>query len=124
MRENVRRKWPGMWKNVDWLLHHDNAPAHTSLVVREFLTKNNMTTVPHPTYSPDLVPCDLFMFSKIKLQLKGWCFVSTEEIQVESQQVLNMLRPADFSECFQKWQNRWEHCTQAQGDYFEGDGGN
>ena len=71
MRGNVRCKQPGMWKNGDWLLNHDNAPAHTSLVVREFLTKNNITTVPHPTYSPDLAPCDLYMFPKMKLQLKG-----------------------------------------------------
>jgi len=89
-----------VWKNRDWLLHHDNAPAHTSLVVREFLTKNNTTTVPHPAYSPDLAPCDIYMFPKMKLQLKGQRFVSTEEIQAESQQVLNTLMPADFSECF------------------------
>jgi hypothetical protein len=57
LRENVRHKRPEMW-NRDWLLQHDNAPAHTSLVVREFLTKNKVTTVLHPAYSPDLVPCD------------------------------------------------------------------
>jgi hypothetical protein len=56
LRENVRCKQPEMWKYGNWLLHHDNEPAHTSFVVREFLTKNNMTTVPHPTYSPDLAP--------------------------------------------------------------------
>ena len=56
LRGNVRRKRPEMWKNRDWLLHHNNAPAHTSLVVRAFLTKNNMTTVPHPVYLPDLAP--------------------------------------------------------------------
>jgi len=56
--------------------------------------------------------------------LKGRHFISTEEIQAESQQILNTLRPADFNECFQKWQNRWDHCLQAQGDYFEGEGGN
>ena len=54
LKENVRRKRHEMWKNGDWLLHHDNAPAHTSPAVREFLTKNNMTTVPHPACSPDL----------------------------------------------------------------------
>ena len=48
LRENVRRKRPEILKNGNWLLHHDNAPAHTSLVVREFLTKNNVTTVLHP----------------------------------------------------------------------------
>jgi len=54
-----------MWKNGDRLLHHDNAPAHTLQVVREFLTKNNMTTVPHPAYTPAIST-----FPKMKLQLK------------------------------------------------------
>jgi len=123
LRENVRCKWPVMWKNGDWLLRHDNALAHTSLV-REFLTKNNMTTIPHLAYSPDLVPCNFYVFPKKKLCLKGRHFVSIEEILAESQQVLNMLTPEDFSECFKKWQNRWDCWIQAQGDYFEGDGGN
>jgi len=86
------------WKLV---VHHDNAPAHTSLVVREFLTKNNMTTVPHPAYSPDMAPCDFYTFPKIKLQLKGRHFASIEEVQAESQQMLNTLTLADFNECFQ-----------------------
>ena len=60
----------------------------------------------------------------MKLRLKGQRFTSIEEIQAKSQPVLNTLTPADFSECFQKWQNRWDRCIQAQGYYFEGDGGN
>jgi hypothetical protein len=51
-----------------------------------------------------------------KLQLKWWRFLSIEEIQAESQQALNTLTLADFNECFQKWQNLWDHCIQAQGD--------
>jgi len=83
-----------------------------------------MTTVPHPVYSPDLAPCDFYVFPKMKLRLKGRRFVSIEEIQAKSQQVLNTPTPADFNECFQKWQNLWDRFIQAQGDYFEGDGGN
>jgi len=64
------------------------------------------------------------MFPKMKFKLQGWCFVSIKEIQEESQQVLNTPKPADFNACFQKWQNRWDFCIQAQGDYFKGDGGN
>jgi hypothetical protein len=39
-------------------------------------------------YSPDLAPCDFFIFPKIKLKLKGRRLVTTEEIQAESQRVL------------------------------------
>jgi len=60
----------------------------------------------------------------MKLRLKGRRFVPIEEIQADSQQVLNTLTPADFIERFQKWQNRWDRCIQVKGDYFEGDGGN
>ncbi|PNF41490.1 hypothetical protein B7P43_G13226 [Cryptotermes secundus] len=47
----------------DWLFLHDNAPAHTEMSVRQLLTKNGMTSVPHPPYSPDLAPCDFFFVS-------------------------------------------------------------
>jgi len=36
----------------------------------EFLAKNNVTTLPHPPYSPDLAPCDFFLFLKLKTHFK------------------------------------------------------
>ena len=50
----VRRRRPEKWRSGEWLLHHDNAPSHSALLVRSFLTKNGMTVVPHPPYSLDL----------------------------------------------------------------------
>jgi len=44
LHDAVRRKRPELWRSGEWLLHHDNAPAHTALNVRQFLTKNGMTT--------------------------------------------------------------------------------
>ena len=93
-RENVRRKRPDQWRNNTWLRHHDNAPAHAALMTRRFLTANNMTVVPHPPYSPNLAPSD-FLFPKLKMKLKGRRF-QTEEIQAQSQVVLNTLRENDF----------------------------
>jgi hypothetical protein len=46
------------------------------------------------------------MFPKMKHRLKEQRFVSIEKIQAELQQVLNTLMPADFIDCFQKWQSR------------------
>ncbi|UYV81427.1 hypothetical protein LAZ67_20001160 [Cordylochernes scorpioides] len=56
LREAIRQKRPDLWKNKNWLLHHDNAPAHTSLLVRDSLAKNNTLMMPQPPYSPDLPP--------------------------------------------------------------------
>jgi predicted trehalose synthase len=53
-----------------WVLHHDNAPSHASLLVREFLAKQTATTLPQPPYSPDLAPSGFFLF--ILGLLKGY----------------------------------------------------
>jgi hypothetical protein len=39
----------------------------------------------------DLAPCDFFLFPKMKLKLKGRQFDIIEEIQAESQRVLDTL---------------------------------
>ena len=91
LQENVRRKRPDQWRNNTWL-HNDNAPAHAAILTRRFLTDNNMTVVPHPPYWPDLAPSDFFLFPKPKMNLKARRFQTLEEIQAESQAVLNTLR--------------------------------
>jgi hypothetical protein len=48
LRAAVRRKRPEAWTNNTWMLHHDSAPAHTSLLICEFLTKHETTVVPQP----------------------------------------------------------------------------
>lgn len=50
-----------MWANGEWMLHHDNAPVHYSLLIRNFCTTNAITFVPRPPYSPELVPADSFV---------------------------------------------------------------
>jgi hypothetical protein len=47
LREDIRRKHPDKWKKNNWFLH-DNAPAKTSLVVRQFLTSKNIVVIPPP----------------------------------------------------------------------------
>jgi len=66
LREKVRRKQPKLFANNSWILHHNNAPAHTALSVREFLATKQITVLEHLAYSPDLAPSDFFLFPKIK----------------------------------------------------------
>ncbi|UYV75705.1 EPM2AIP1 [Cordylochernes scorpioides] len=84
LREAIRQKRPDLWKNKNWLLHHDNAPAHTSLLVRDFLAKNNTLMMPQPPYSPDLAPCDFFLFPKLKRPMKGRRYATLDEIKTAS----------------------------------------
>jgi hypothetical protein len=81
-----------------------------------------MAVIPHPPYSPDLAPCDFFLFTKMKLKLKESWFDTIEKIQAESQTVHETLTEKDFQEAFQKWRRQWDQCLHAGGNYFEGDG--
>jgi hypothetical protein len=52
------------------------------------ITEQFLAVTPHPPYSPDLAPCDFFLFQNMKLKLKGRRFDTIGEIQAESQSVL------------------------------------
>jgi len=40
LRDAVRRKTSELWENQTWMLHHDNEPAHASLLIRSYLAKH------------------------------------------------------------------------------------
>jgi hypothetical protein len=82
-----------------------------------------MAVSPHPPFSPDLVPCDFFLFPKLKLRMKGRRFDTIEEIQEKSQRVLDTIKKRDFQGCFQAWLICWDSCIHAKVEYYEGDGG-
>jgi len=70
LRDPVPRKRPELWENQIWMLHHDNALAHASLLIRGYLAKHQTSVVPYPPYSPDLAPAGFFLFPKLKTTLK------------------------------------------------------
>jgi len=102
----VRRKHPELWRSGEWLLHHDNAPTHTALNVRQFLKKNGMTTASHPPYSPDLAPCDFFLFPRMKRDLKEKRFQNVEEVREKMTEALKTITLQEFQNCFEQGKKR------------------
>ena len=118
MRESLRRKRPEKWDG-DWILHHENVPAHTSHLVQQFLAKHGTAELQQPPYSPDLAPCDFFLFPRLKKVLKGHRFEATEYIRGNSTKTLLDIPKEEFAKCFQQWQQRWVKCVAAKGNYVE-----
>jgi hypothetical protein len=54
-RDAVRRKCPKKWRTNSWFLLPNNAPEHRSVLVKDFSSTNNVTTVQHLPYSLDLI---------------------------------------------------------------------
>jgi len=51
--------------------------SHSTAIVQVFILSNHhITQVCQLPYSPDLVPCDFWLFSKLKSPLKGRRFVN------------------------------------------------
>ncbi|UYV71081.1 hypothetical protein LAZ67_8001652 [Cordylochernes scorpioides] len=66
LREAIRQKRPELWRSKSWILHHDNAQAHTALKISKFLQDHSTSVFPQPPYSPDLAHCDFSLFGKLK----------------------------------------------------------
>ena len=77
-------------------------------------------TVPHPPYSPDLAPCDFWLFPKFKKNLRGSRFETIEEMKEAVTRVMDTFTLEDFQRAFQKLVE-WYKCIAARGEYFEGD---
>ena len=54
-------------KNIKIL--HENAKPHVAKVVQEYLNNEGIGIINHPQYSPDLAPCNFWIFNKIKQHL-------------------------------------------------------
>ena len=73
--------------------------------------------VPHHPYSPDLAPCDFWLFP----QLRGCRYETIEEMKEAVMKVIDMLTQDDFHGAFQKLLEWYNKRIAASGDYFEGD---
>jgi hypothetical protein len=83
------------------------------------LAKHNIPLIRQAPYSPDMAPCDFWLFPKLKMPLKGALFESREDIMRNATAQLDMIPQEAFQKCFQHRQDRWKKCVHYQGDYFE-----
>ena len=74
-------------------------------------------TVPRPLHSPDLTPCDFWLFPK----LRGCCYETIKEMKEAVTKVIDTLTQEDFDGAFQKLLELYKKGIAAGGDYFKGD---
>ena len=91
--------------------------CQTCWILGHYLTKMGIKTVPHPSYSRDLAPCDFWLFPK----LRGCRYERIEEMKKAVTKVTDMLTQEDFHGAFEKLLERYNKCIATGGDYFEGD---
>ncbi len=70
-------------------MHQSTTPS-----LSDYLTKMGIKTVPHPTYSRDLAPCDFFLIP--------CCYETIEEMKEAVTKVTDMLTQEDLHGTLQK----------------------
>ena len=101
-------------------LLHDNAPAHKSTMVQEYLKKSGLNVLDHPPYSLDLSPCEFWLFPRLKEMLAGHRFESHCGIGSALYQCPQHIPKEDYWVAFRKWVDRCKMCVEADRAYFEG----
>jgi hypothetical protein len=85
--------------------------------VTKYLADNKVDVMPHPPYSPDIAPCDFWLFSKLKRELRGQRFADEDEVDTAVNKFLEGLPKNDWLDVFESWQNRMKRVIELQGDY-------
>ena len=100
------------------LLHHDNSPIHTSKIITKYLDENKVKTLKHPPYSPDLSPCDFWLFPLVKQRMRGSLNLSKKELIEKFKNELKKLTKKDFNKCFDIQIKRCNKVLLKNGNYF------
>jgi transposase len=85
----LREKRP---KKKTVILQHDNAKPHTARLTLQTIQKNGWELLPHPAYSPDLIPSDYHL----KDHLRGQHYVTDEAVQEAVRSWLQRAGTTDF----------------------------
>lgn len=97
------RKRQEFKRSSNWNLNHDNASAYSAHVVQQFLAKHDIPIVLQPLYLPDLFLFNFFLYSKMKMALKGQHFQYVDEIKHSATEHLRGFSKNDFQKYFQKY---------------------
>jgi histone-lysine N-methyltransferase SETMAR len=69
-------------------LYTDNAKPHNFRLSVQKIEEYGFIRVPQPPYSPDLAPCDFFLFRYLKSQLEGKTFFDENSMKTEVERIL------------------------------------
>lgn len=118
LRDAIKEKRRGkLSKGI--LILHDNAPVHTARTTMLTMKELGFDAVNHPPYSPDLAPCDYFLFRHLKKDLRGRRFLTDDEMKAAVSDFFDE-KPKDFF--FHGLMSIFDKCNKCislAGDYIE-----
>jgi len=125
------------WENFDSLIFmQDGAPPHHQAQVHDWLNEhfpnrwigrssaNLIAPFSWPPYSPDLTPCDFFLWGWIKSRIYRTQPIDLDDLQSRIQQAFDELPQEMINRSIEAYKNRLERCIEVDGKSVEINYGN
>jgi hypothetical protein len=124
----VVRTWPSFG---DLVFMQDGAPPHHHAAVHEWLNRhftnrwigrssaNLIAPFRWPPYSPDLTPCDFFLWGWVKSQIYRTQPTDLDDLQSRIQQAFDELPQEMINRAIDSYERRLERCIEVDGKSVE-----
>jgi hypothetical protein len=73
----------------------------------------------HPRYTPNLAPCDFFVFGSVKGKLMGKQYETPEDLVSEVRKSIESIRPNVLKNIIESWKRRLLDCWDSNSEYVE-----
>jgi histone-lysine N-methyltransferase SETMAR len=101
------------------VLLHDNARPHTAARTNALIKLFNWDIFDHPSYIPDLVPSDYYLFTKLKVWLGIQCFHKNDALVDGVNNWPHILAAPFFDVGLQKLVSQYDKCQNVDDNYVE-----
>lgn len=115
--EALKEKRPRMVNRNEVYYHQDNARPHTAKSTIEKIASLGWKLVPHPPYSPDIAPCDFYLFRSLQSDLDGHSFKTFGELKMHVQNFFDSKPASYFKIGIYKLPELWKRIIESQCEY-------
>jgi histone-lysine N-methyltransferase SETMAR len=102
--------------SIYWI-HFDNASPHTAETTQDLLKAMGLNVMPQPPYSPDISPCDFYLFGRVKREMRGRKHMTPEETQADFEGILNSITFQERIDVMEEWISRLKKVIETGGEY-------
>ena len=102
-----------------FIIHMDNCPVHKSKMTQSYISSHGLYMPRHPPYSPDISPCDFFLFGYLKSKIIGKTFATKEDLISWIEEQISEIPKSVLEKVFTEWLIRLEEVIKVKGEYIE-----
>lgn len=95
-----------------YVFHMDNAMVHRCNMVKSYMTEQGIRLMEQPPYSPDLAPCDFYLFGKLKEHFSNTIFKDMDDALNRIAAWFSRIPRKELIAAFDEWEKRARICFE------------